>query len=168
MVFTVTQNIKIDKSGFQALLRNLNEACKTVVVSGVIHGDAETTENAVLNEFGGTGIYKHGPYAGQTVEVPPRPFVTATIEHGAKEVIEVAKESLDLDKDPQLINALNAIGKKSKELQEKPLETNGEGVAGWQKHNSRRTIETKGFDRPLYTQEGSTFPIDYELKRKGA
>ena len=150
------------------MLRKLNEACNTVVVSGVIHGDEETTENAVLNEFGGTGIYKRGPYAGQTVEVPPRPFVTATIEHGADEVIKVAKESLDLDNDPTLVKALNAIGKKAKELQEKPLQTNGEGIAGWQKHNSLRTIETKGFDKPLYNQEGSTFPIDYELQRRSA
>ena len=168
MVFTVTQRIKIDKSAFQTLLRNLNEACNTVVVSGVINGDEETTENAVLNEFGGTGIYKHGPFAGQTVEVPPRPFVTATIEHGADEVIIVAEESLDLEKDPTLVKALNAMGKKAKELQEKPLKTNGEGVAGWQKHNSPRTIETKGFDKPLYTEEGSTFPIDYELVRRRA
>lgn len=167
MVFAVEENIKIDTKGFQALLRQLNEACNTVVVSGVIKADAETTEAAVLNEFGGTGIYRKGPYAGQTVEVPPRPFVSSTIEHHADEVIKVAQESLDLDKDPTLVKALNSVGKKVKQLQEKPLKTNGEGLSDWQKHNSPRTIETKGFDKPLYTEHGSTFPIDYELTKRG-
>jgi len=168
MVFTVTEKIKIDKSGLQALVKKLNEACNTVVVSGVIKGDADATETAILNEMGGTGIYRRGPYAGQSVEVPARPFVASAIEHHSDEIIKVAEESLDLEKDPNLIQALNAVGKKVAELQEETLYSNGEGVPGWQKHNSTRTIETKGFDKPLFTELGGTFPIDYELKKRSA
>ena len=136
MVFTVETHFKKDMSGFQKLLNHLNEASKTVVVSGVLSGDVE---EATLNEFGGTGIYQRGPYAGQKVEVPPRPFVKSAIEHHADEIIKVAQDSIDLEKDPNLTKALNAVGKKTAELQERTLFSNGEDVAGWQKHNSRCT-----------------------------
>jgi len=152
----------------EALLNNLNEACKTVVVSGVINGDADATEAAELNEFGGTGIYKRGPYAGQTVKVPARPFVASAIEHHAGEIVRAAGEAIDLENDPTLTNALHVMGKKTAELQENTLYSNGEGVPGWQKHNSPRTIETKGFDKPLFTELGGTFPIDYELQKRSA
>ena len=168
MVFAVETKIKTSTAGFRSLLKKLNEACNTVVVSGVIHGDAETTGTAIQNEFGELGVYTKGPYAGQTVMSPKRPFVESAIRYHRDEIISTAQANLDLENDPTLVKVLNAVGKKTKELQEKTLETNGEGVAGWQKHNSKRTIETKGFDKPLYNQEGSTFPIDYELKRRSA
>ena len=169
MVFAVSSKIKIDTKGFNVLLKKLNEASKTVVVSGVINGDADATENAVLNEFGGTGVYKRGPYAGQTVKVPARPFVASAIEHHRDEIIKVAEEALDFDNDTNLTKALNAVGRKTAEIQEDILYSNGEGVPGWQKHNSPRTIETKnGLDKPLFKENGETFPIDYELQRRSA
>ena len=169
MVFAVNLHTRMDMSGFKKLYKQLEEATKTVAISGVINGDADAVKTAKLNEYGGTGIYERGPYAGQTVEVPARPFVRSAIEHHADEIIKVAKKNLDLDKDPNLIGALNAVGKKTAELQKKTLDSNGEGVPGWQKHNSPRTIETKnGLDKPLFTEFGETFPIDYELIRKAS
>lgn len=156
-------------NGFKSLLNNLKEASKTVAVSGVINADENATEAAVLNEFGGTGIYTRGPYVGQSVDVPPRPFVKSAIEHHADEIIKVAEDSLDLEEDPNLTKVLRAMGKKTAELQEDALYSNGEGIQGWQKHNSPRTIETKnGLDKPLFTEHGTTFPIDYELQRRSA
>ena len=169
MVFTVETKMRTSTAGFRSLLKKLNEACNTVVVSGVINGDTDATETAILNEFGGTGIYKRGPYAGQTVKVPARPFVASAIEHHAEEIIKAGESHIDFEKDINITEALNAMGKKTKELQENTLDSNGEGVPGWQKHNSPRTIETKGgLDKPLFTELGGTFPIDYELQKRSA
>lgn len=169
MVFTVETKIKTSTAGFRSLLKKLNEACNTVVVSGVINGDTDATETAILNEFGGTGIYERGPYMGQTVVVPKRPFVSHAIERHAEEIIKAGENKIDFEKGVNIIEALNAMGKKTKEIQEKTLDSNGEGVPGWPKHNSRRTIETKnGLDKPLFTELGGTFPIDYELVKRSA
>ena len=169
MVFTVTAKTKLDISALESLLKKLNEATNTVVVSGVIKGDVDDTKKAILNEFGGTGIYERGPYAGQTVKVPPRPFVASAIEHHSEEILKTAEENIDFDNDQNLTKVLNTVGKKTKELQEKTLYSNGEGIPGWQKHNSPRTIETKnGLDKPLFTELGGTFPIDYELQKRSS
>lgn len=169
MVFTVEIKTRTSTAGFRSLLKKLNEACNTVVVSGVINGDTDATETAILNEFGGTGIYERGPYVGQTVKVPARPFVSSAIEHHADEIVKAGESQIDFEKDINITAALHAIGKKTKELQERTLDSNGEGVPGWQKHNSPRTIETKGgLDKPLFTELGGTFPIDYELVKRSA
>ena len=150
-------------------MKQLEEAMNTVVVSGVINGDADATEKAILNEFGGTGIYESGPYAGQTVIVPARSFVQAPVELNAEDIVSAGANEIDFGKKEGLFNALRKMGKKAAEFQENALESNGEGIPGWQKHNSPRTIETKdGLDKPLYTRHNTTFPIDYELQRRGA
>ena len=154
-------------AGLRSLMRSLNEALNTVAVAGVINGDEDANEAAHLNEFGGTGIYKDGKYAGQTVSVPPRPFVASAIDHHKNEVLKAGAEKIDFEKKPNFMKALDAMGKKAAELQKETILTNGEGVPGWQKHNSPRTIATKGFDDPLFTRHGETFPIDYELVKVG-
>ena len=169
MVFAVESKVRTSTAGFKKLMKQLEEAMKTVVVSGVINGDADATEKAVLNEFGGTGIYEDGPYAGQSVVVPARSFVQAPVELNAEDIVNSGANDIDFDKKDGLINALRKMGRRASELQEKALESNGEGIPGWQKHNSPRTIETKeGLDKPLYTRNNTTFPIDYELQRRGA
>lgn len=168
MVFTVETKVRTSTSGLRKLVKELQEAARTVAVAGVIKGDADATETAVLNEFGGTGIYKDGPYAGQSVQVPARSFVQAPVELNANEIISVGANEIDFDKKPNIVNALRKMGERAAELQQRALESNGEGIPGWQKHNSERTIETKnGIDRPLYTRVGTTFPIDYELQTRG-
>ena len=168
MVFAVETKIRTSTAGFRTFLRKLNEACNTVAVAGVINGDDDATETAILNEMGGVGVYTRGKYAGQTVDVPARPFVASAIEHHADEILAVAEKNIDFDKGVDLMPALNAMGKKAAELQLETIESNGEGVPDWQKHNSPRTIETKGgLDRPLYREDGKTFPIDYEIVKGG-
>jgi len=166
MVFTVETNIKSDFSGFKELAKQLAEAQKQVAIVGVINADADATENAVLNEFGGVGIYKDGPYAGQSVQVPQRSFIQAPIELGKEEIVAAAENEI---KELDLDSAIKKMAEKAVELQEYALESNGEGIPGWQKHSGPRTIETKGgMDQPLYTRHGTTFPIDYEIQRRGA
>ena len=168
MVFTVETKVRTSTAGFKKLMKQLQEATKTVAVSGVINGDPDATETAVLNEFGGVGIYKDGPYAGQSVQVPARSFVQAPVELNREEIIRAGANDIDFDKKVNITNALRKMGQKAAELQESALESNGEGIPGWQKHNSPRTIETKGEDNPLHTRFGKTFPIDYELQTRGA
>ena len=154
-------------AGLRTLIRTLDEAMNSVAVAGVINGDEDAYKAAVLNEFGGVGIYEDGKYAGQSVEVPRRPFISDSIDRHEKEILKAGIEKIDFEKKVNFMKALDAMGKKAAELQENALLTNGEGIPGWQKHNSPRTIETKGFDQPLYTRHGTTFPIDYEIIRKG-
>lgn len=169
MVFTVELKTRMNTKEFQNFFRKIEEATRTVVRSGVFGPDKEATDIAYQNEYGKVGVYERGPYIGQTVVRPARPFVKSAIEHHSEEIMKVAKESFDLDKDPTLVGALNAIGKKTAELQEKTLYSNGEGVPGWQKYNSPRTIETKhGLDKPLFREDGGTFEIEYKLHRGGA
>ena len=169
MVFTVTTKTTLDTAALQSFLRTLNDACHTTVAVGVLNGDKETRDKAEKNEIGGWDTYDRGPYEGEKVLVPPRPFIGSSIEHHAEEIRDVAGESLDFEKDPNLVHALTAVGKKVKEIQEHTLESNGEGVPNWKKHNTTRTIETKnGLDKPLFTEAGTTFPIDYELQKRSA
>lgn len=145
-------------------MKELEEAMNTVAVSGVINGDADATEAAILNEFGGVGYYPDG----SKVLVPTRSFVQVPVERNADEIVNAGKNEINLDKKETLMNALRKMGEKASELQEKALESNGEGIPGWQKHNSPRTIDIKGFDKPLYTRHNTTFPIDYELQKRSA
>ena len=145
-------------------MKELEEAMNTVAVSGVINGDADATEAAILNEFGGEGSYPDG----RKVLVPARSFVQAPVELNADEIVSAGENEINLDKKETLMNALRKMGEKASELQEKALESNGEGIPGWQKHNSPRTIDIKGFDKPLYTRHNTTFPIDYELQKRSA
>ena len=163
MVFTVETKVRTSTAGFRKLLKELEQATKTVAVSGVINGDENATEAAVLNEFGGKGFYPDG----SEVMVPSRSFVQAPVELNAKQIVDAGLNEIDFEKKPNLMNALRKMGEKASELQAKALESNGEGIPGWQKHNSPRTIDVKGFDKPLYTRFNTTFPIDYELQTRG-
>jgi len=167
MVFAVESKVRLNLSGLKRLLKELEEANNTVAVSGVINGDANATDAAILNEFGGKSIYTDDPYRGEEVIVPARSFVQKPIDINAQKIIDAGVDELDFKKG-SFIKSLNKMGKMASELQEKALETNGEGIPDWQKHNSPRTIDIKGFDKPLYTRHNTTFPIDYELQRRGA
>lgn len=169
MVFTVETKLRTSLNGLKKFLKNIEEADKLVVKSGVFGPDKKAVQIAKENEYGEIGIYERGPFAGQSVKRPARPFVRSAIEHHKREIIKAAGESLNLEKENGIVNALDAMGKKTSELQEKTLYSNGEGVPGWQKYNSYRTIVTKGgLDKPLFREDGGTFEITYRIGRKSA
>lgn len=162
-----TVNLKLDFDGLNKIMKACDFLNSTQVRSGVLNGDSETLKKAHLNEKGGLSVYDRGPYAGETVMVPPRSFVRAPAEHSAKDAFEKASKALSNGFTENNMNrAFDIIGKEISDAQRKAIETNGEGAnPDWLKHNEPRTVATKGFDKPLYTVNNETFPIDYEVVR---
>lgn len=167
MVVAVNCKVKVDNSGLKEVLKTLKCFKNTVARSGVINADEETQRVAKLNIFGGTSYYDRGPYAGEMVEVPPRDFVWKSVENGAKKgVFNECFRGKTFD-ESGVADIAKSLGEKMASEQKRALDTNGENV-GWQKWQDFRTIETKGHDKPLHTWNMVTFPIDYEVVRKGA
>lgn len=163
-----TVKIKLDFSGMDKVLQGCKILKESVVRSGVLNGDPETLQKANINELGGVTKYEDGPYKGEEVRVPPRSFVKAPARHRAPEAIKKAIKVLEngINQANSKI-ALEIIGQEIEDAQIKALERNGEGAnPDWLKHNDPRTVATKGFDRPLWSRRGSTFPIEHEVVRK--
>ena len=167
MVVTVSCNIKLDNSGLKEVLKAVEYLKNNVVHSGVINADPETTKIAAMNEFGGHTTYKYGPYAGEPVEVPQRSFIGKSLNRKDKKILDFGFSFFENGfSESNAKSALNGLGDMSSKEQRFAIESNGENVPGWQKWQDYRTIETKGHDRPLFTRNGDTFPIDYEVVRK--
>lgn len=64
--------------------------------------------------------------------------------------------------------ALENVGEMASNAQMMAIETNGSNVDGWQTWQDYRTIITKGHNKPLFTRNFETFPIDYKVVRKAA
>lgn len=163
----LTVDVKLDLSGFKPIERTCEVLSSTSAISGVIEADAETLTAARLNEYGGKGVYTDGKYAGEEVDIPPRSFVRAPAEIHGKEIGK--KGASVLQKGFTEGNALNAIeimGEEIEKAQKAALENNGSGIPNWLPHNEQRTIETKGFDRPLWSRRGETFPISHKVVTK--
>lgn len=162
-----TINIKLDFSGLKSIIDACDTLDTTVVRSGVLGGDAQTIGKAFLNEYGGETVYDSGPFAGEKVLVPPRSFIRYPAEHTAKKAFKKAKDILSngLTRANAQI-AIEIVGQEIEEAQRKALDTNGSDVPGWVKHNDPRTVATKGFDRPLWSRRGETFPISHEVVKK--
>lgn len=168
MVVAVNCKIKLDNSGLKEVLKTIKCFKNTAAHSGVINADDKTKKVAELNIFGGKSYYDRGPYAGEMVEVPPRNFVWGPIEKGAKKgVFDDCFKGKTFD-EKGVASMAKALGEKMASEQRRALDTNGENVDNWQKWQDYRTIETKGHDKPLHTWDMVTFPIDYEVVRKGA
>lgn len=168
MVVAVNYNVKLNSSGLKEVLKTINCFKNTVAHSGVLTSDEKTQKVARLNVFGGTSHYDRGPYMGEEVEVPPRDFIWSPIESGAKNgVFDECFEGKTFD-EKGVASISKALGEKMASEQRRALDTNGENVENWQKWQDFRTIETKGHDKPLHTWDMVTFPIDYEVVRKGA
>lgn len=165
MVVAVNCNIKLDNSGLKEVLKSVEYLKNNVAHSGVLNADEKTYRTAKLNIFGGTSHYDRGPYMGEEVEVPPRDFIGAPVKDETPvNVLNEIENPFNMD---GAISLLKKAGEKMAFEQKRALETNGENV-GWQKWQDFRTIETKGHDKPLHTWDMVTFPIDYEVVRKGA
>lgn len=170
MVFTVTLDFKKDiKNGLLDRIEGAIEYLKNNhAESGVIDEEPEVEEKALLNEYGGFSKYEDGPFKGETVLVPGRPFIHGGVDNVIEKSNRMAAN--ELKNGLNLTNArraLNVLAREAKMGQEHALESNGEGIAGWQKHNEPRTVATKGFDKPLYTRHNKTFPISNRIVEGG-
>lgn len=171
MVFAVTYRTKSDLSGINKLKDLFKYINSKSAYCGVLNADEITTKAAEQSQFGKTGAYNDGPFAGQTVKAPPRRFVSTPIANKKRrEAIlgvgfSAIKDSLTKN---TIDKGLVAMAKKTTELQKNLIINNGEDVVGWKKHNEYRTIITKkGLDKPLYTRRNATFPISYEIGKRG-
>ena len=163
----LTVKTKLDMSGFSALEKVCKLLNSKVAHSGVIRADGETLKAAALNEFGGVTTYSDGPFAGEEVSVPPRSFVRAPAELSAVENFKKAAEVLKNGLTEENANeAFATLGFETAEKQRDALNNNGSGIPGWIPHNEERTVITKGFDKPLWSRRGETFPIDFEVVEK--
>lgn len=170
MVSTVTYRSRFDLSGLNKLKELFNYINSKSAFVGVINESQEIVNEATLNHNGGMSVYRGGPYSGETVKVPPRRFVKGVTDNlsrvdkikraGYKAIKgNLTKETID--------TGLKSMAEEAKKLQESLLKNNGEDLVGWQKHNEKRTIATKGFDKPLWTRRNTTFPISYEIGKRG-
>lgn len=159
-----TVNISLDFSGLEKIKLACESLKSSIVRSGVFSEDPQVMEAAVLNELGGESEYEDGPFAGEKVLVPPRPFVSVPAERTAPVALEKMAKSLFEDfKKEKIRESLAGVGSMIAEEQRKALDTNGSNVPGWRQHNEPRTIATKGFDKPLWSRRHETFPIKYEV-----
>lgn len=146
MEFTVN----LDMKGLDRLSSVCDKLNKRIKVG--IFG--EESEIASLQHHGGWGVYTHGKYKGQSVEIPPRPFISIAMEHYGKEIIESEKDNLLSDTD----TAINRIGGKA--VTDVQMEIDTIAAAGG---NSERTIETKGKDSPLIDTGKMRASVTYEV-----
>lgn len=153
--------------GFKPVYDFCKKLNSLAAISGVIDADTETLQTARLNEYGGKSVYTDGKYAGEEVDVPPRSFVRAPAELGAKEFIKKGASVLKKGLTPENAeNAVETMGAEVEKAQRDALNNNGSGIPNWLPHNEPRTIETKGFDRPLWSRRGETFPISHKVVTK--
>lgn len=155
MEFTV--NTKLDLSGFDEVKKACEKLSKPIEV-GILN-NPEEARIGELQHFGGTGVYQYGKYAGQEVDIPPRPFIAAPVERFGGEILEKsAKEHLDFT-EKSAETTLNVAG----DTMAKDIQYWMDNGSVYPPKNSPRTIETKGFDHPLIDKGNLRDSIEYEV-----
>lgn len=158
MVFAVNLEFKNKING--AVLERISKMADTIsksyVLSGVIGEDQRTSQMAYQNEYGNiTTMYDKEPHKGEEVVVPPRPFISEPARAGLTEI----KSFLDFMffnniTKKGLKSALNGCADIMARQQRDKIE-----LWGNIKDNSPRTVEIKGFNRPLHNSNNNPFPI---------
>ncbi len=153
-----TINITLDFSGLKKIEKTCDTLSKTVEV-GILNNVKEAQIGA-LQHFGGVGEYSYGPYEGQKVRIPPRPFLASAMEHFGKEILESEIHNISFMDSSSAKDVLNRIGDKSKFVVQGEIDAIA-SMGG----NSPRTIETKGKDSPLIDKGNLRASIEYEVRK---
>lgn len=153
-----TINIKLDFSGLQEVKKTCKELSKTVEV-GILH-NSEEAQIGALQHFGGVGRYTYGPYEGQEVDVPPRPFLASAMEHFGKDILESEVHNISFTDSSSARTVLDRVGDKSRLVVQGEIDSIA-AMGG----NSPRTIETKGKDSPLIDKGNLRASIEYEVRK---
>lgn len=166
MVFTVTLDFKdkINNSVLKEVEKSIKMLSDAKVYSGVIGEDERTTRMAKESEFGLISVFDVGPYKGESVKDPSRPFVDAPERVGVDELksfIEFMTFGGVTEKSVK--DLLDGCGEIMSKQQKDMIEAWGNI-----KDNSERTVETKGDNHPLHDRSGQPFPIKYEVELGGA
>lgn len=165
MVFAVTLDFKnkINNSILKEVEKSIDILSKAKIYSGVIGEDERTSRMAHENEFGEVAVFDNGPYKGSMVKDPPRPFVDAPERYGKEELksfIEFMTFGNMSEKSTK--DLLDGCGEIMSKQQKEMIE-----AWGAIEDNSPRTVETKGFNKPLHDRNGKPFPIKYEVQTGG-
>lgn len=143
-------------SGFRAVERACEALSRTVEV-GILHNPEEARIGA-LQHNGGYGVYEYGPFEGQEVSIPPRPFLMEAIEHNGKEILENGAYMMRDFTESSAERALNRVGDEAKYVVQYTIDEYARGGG-----NSWRTIQTKGKDSPLIDKGNLRASIEYEV-----
>ena len=166
MVFAVNLQFKnkVKDSILNEIIKSAKTLNKSYVESGVIGEDERTLRMAYLNEFGGITNYDKDPHKGEEVMVPPRPFVDAPERVGTKELgnfIEFMSYGGLSHK--SIKDMLDGCAEIMSNQQKERIEQWGDI-----KDNSDRTVDIKGFNRPLHDSNNNPFPIKTRVVIGGA
>lgn len=155
----LTVNTKLDLSG----LDKIKEACKALskTVDVGILNNSEEARIGELQHYGGTGVYQYGKYAGQEVDIPPRPFIAAPVEHFGGEILTKSAVEHFKFTEESAEKTLNVVG----DTMVKDIQYWMDNGSVYPPKNSPRTIETKGFDHPLIDKGNLRDSIEYEVKK---
>ena len=166
MVFAVNLSFKnkVKDSILNEIIKSARTLNKSYVESGVIGEDERTLRMAYLNEFGGITNYDKDPHKGEEVVVPPRPFVDAPERLGLQELSSFIDFMLDGGITNRILkDMLEGCAKIMSDQQKKRIEQWGDI-----KDNSERTVDIKGFNRPLHDSNNHPFPIKTRVIIGGA
>lgn len=160
--------IKIDDTGFERKLKNIQNALKKKVRVGILH--AETYENgsttadvASWNEIEGNGetvdvkaqeTFNHGTPKRSVIKVPLKLYEKEIYEAG-KDVIK--KEGLSSQ---SIKNALNAVGETARDAIIAAFDNSADG--NWAE-NKPSTIKRKGSDKPMIHTGTLASNIEWEV-----
>lgn len=156
MEFTV--NTKLDLSG----LDKIKEACKALsktVEVGILHNPKEAAIGALQHD-GGIGVYQYGPFEGEEVDIPPRPFLMSAMEHYGKDILTSEAKKLDKFDTQSVENILERIGEKAVFTTQFVIDEYSQIP-----NNSDRTVITKGKNTPLIDKGNLRASIEYEVKK---
>lgn len=151
-----TININLDMSGF----KQVEKACKALshtVEVGILHNPREA-KIAELQHNGGIGTYYYGPFEGEEVSVPQRPFLREAMEFYGKEILEDGLSQMKDFTEESAEKTLNRVGDESKYIVQKQIDYYAQAGG-----NSLRTIITKGKDSPLIDKGDMRASIEYEV-----
>lgn len=154
-----TVKVKLDLSGLKEIERVCKVLSKRVEV-GILH-NAEEAKIGYLQHYGGEGTYSYGPFEGQSVRVPPRPFLSHTIESRGREILKSASENLYDFTVSGAERALDEVGEKCVSAVKDTISNHSRELSDVP--NSRRTVLTKGHDIPLNDKGNLRDSIEYEV-----
>lgn len=154
----LTVNTKLDLSGFKEIEKACKALSKTVEV-GILNNPEEARIGRLQHD-GGVGVYQYGPFEGEEVDIPPRPFLMKAMEHYGKDILDSEAQRLDKFDVSTAETILNRVG-------EKAVSTTQFVIDEFSRipDNSERTVLTKGRNTPLIDKGNLRASIEYEVTK---
>lgn len=157
----LTVKTKLDMSGFKEVEKACKALSKTVEV-GILN-NPEEAKIGKLQHDGGIGVYQYGPFEGEEVAIPPRPFLMTAMEHNGKHILETSSQNLKDLTESSAKKTLKEVGEMSVTFVKDTIEHHSRELNPDADHNWPRTVATKGFDLPLNDKGNLRESIEYEV-----